>query len=211
MTMNENITTEQFLDAFREQWNEEDPDGINNSYPAERRWTEFMLGTRDSMEKGFLYRVSAKLSVDMGREWYTLDCVYYKMESSQIEGSELFPACLDAIIEHENYGNVEYEMWKLLLFRSPLKVLIFYDYREDKMEKSERKKNWLDSKLEELLRMGSAFEYEWPETPDTEYLFLIGNRAGDTDMPRWRHMTVRSGDFIEWSSSPPPSGFLQLL
>lgn len=211
MNMNEKITAEQFLDAFREQWKKEDPIEIRNSYQEEKDWTGFMLGTMDSMEKGFLYRVSEKLSVDMGREWYTLDCVYYKMESSQVEGHETRPARLCAIIEHENSGKVAEEMWKLLLFGSPLKILIFYDYREDEKENCELKKNWLDSNLEELLKMGSAFGYEWPEGDDTEYLFLVGSQVGDTDMPRWSHMSVKSEDFVEWPISPQPSEFLQLL
>ena len=203
--MNKKITAEQFLDAFRKQWKEEDQEEIIQLYSSNGDWTEFMLGsiTGNRIGNVFLNRVAKRLSMTMDREWYKLDCVYYDRESSQIPGKDRYPACLDAIIEHENDGDVEYEMYKLLLFRSPLKVLIFYDWREDEMKTSEQKRNWLNSKLRELFRMGSEIEVRWPEADDAEYLFLVGNRAGEGDMPRWRHLTVKSGEFFQRSESTP--------
>ena len=107
---------------------------------------------------------------------------------------------LTAIIEHENCGNIEHEMWKLLVVPIPSQgFLIFYDWREDEKKICRKKRNWLDSKLGELFRMGSEFGAGWPEADDTEYLFLVGNRAGMDDMPRWRCLIARSGEF----KSPP--------
>ena len=208
------ISADRFLEAFREQWKEEDPDEIIETYNNNENWTEFMLARTNRetrpIEQSFLYRVANRLSMDMDREWYTVDCVYYKKESSQIKGKDSYPACLDAVIEHENGEKIEEEMYRLLIFRSPLKILICYDYREDEKEESEQNRNWLNSKLQELLKMGSEFDARWPEANDTEYLFLVGNRLEEGGMPRWRYMTVRSGEF-ERRSGLSPSESLQLL
>ena len=39
-----------------------------------------------------------------------------------------YPFLWDILIEHENDKCPENEMWKLMLLRSPLKVIIFYDH-----------------------------------------------------------------------------------
>ena len=126
--MNKKVTTERFCNEFREQWNvekEKNTDGILNAYKEDRTWTDFML----NMEVGFLFQLSQKLGLKMDKEWYTMDCVYYE-ETPNLYDKGFYPACLHVYIEHENGDSVEEEMWKLLLFRSPLKVLIFYDYPE---------------------------------------------------------------------------------
>ena len=96
------ITADRFLDAFREQWKEEDPDEIIETYSNNENWTEFMLGNVTGNQIGdvFLNRVAKRFLMTMDREWRKLDCVYYKKESSQIKGKESYPACLDAVIEH---------------------------------------------------------------------------------------------------------------
>lgn len=209
ISMNKKITAEQFLDAFGRQWKEaveENSEEINQRYCNDSTWTDFM----QKDENSFLRRLSERLSFDVGMEFQTLDCVYYKKESNQIEGYESFAACLDVIIEHENQDDIEFEMWKFLIFRSPLKVLIFYDWSENEKERSEKRRNWLNDKLSGLLRMGSEFGVRWPEADDTEYLFLVGNRTGEGEMPRWRHMAIKSRDF-KWRSKLSPSEYLQPL
>ena len=59
-------------------------------------------------------------------------------------------------------------MWKFLLFRSPLNILILYNWREDEKKISKNKRNWLNSKLRELFRMGSESGAGWPEADDTD-------------------------------------------
>ena len=207
--MNRKITAQRFLVDFRELWKEtmeNNSEGIRQSYCNDRTWTGFMLAD----ENAFFRRLSERLSFDVGMEFQTLDCVYYRKESNQIEGHESFAACLDVIIEHENGERVEEEMWKLLLFRSPLKVLVCYDWNEYEKGRSEKRGNWLSDKLSGLLRMGSEFGARWPEADDTEYLFLVGNRLDEGALPRWRHMTVRSRDF-ERRSQMPPSEYLSRL
>ncbi len=189
-------TAEQFIEAFRDQWNVEDADNICPIYPAKRLWTKFMLGKKGPCQDSFLYRVANpnRLNLQMVREWYTLDCVYYE-EGADVYGDDGgYPACLQALIEHENGEDVETEMYKLLMFRSPLKVLIFYDYNEDN-KPTERSQTWLQKKIKTLLDMGQQVDGHWPEADNTEYLFLVGNREDENQLPRWRYLIVNGGNF----------------
>lgn len=182
------ISAWQFCDVFREQWKREDAGIIHPIYLDARPWTEFMLG--------FLNRVSEKLSLQMARQFYYLDCVYYQKETN-VYGNGGYPACLQVLIEHENRRDVETEMYKLLMFRSPLKVLIFYDHDE----------TWLQKKLSTLLKMRQRVDGYWAEADNTEYLFLIGNREDENQLPRWRYLIVNGGRF-SYVDVPPPLTFL---
>ena len=207
--MSGKISAGQFLDAFRDQWKEaveDNPEGIRRSYRNGKAWTGFMLAD----ENALIRRLSERLSFDVGMEFQTLDCVYYRKKFRQKAGHEPFAAFLDVIIEHENGAGVEEEMWKLLFFHSPLKVLVFYDWDENEKVRGEKRGNWLSDRLTELLRMGSDFDAWWPEADDTEYLFLVGNRLEEGALPHWRHMTVRSSDFERRSQAPPAETLYRL-
>ena len=175
---------------------------ILHAYENDKRWTEYMLAKKEApYEDSFLRRLATRLSAPplaMGREWYTLDAVYYEAKKDSYiycpKGGGPYPNCLHVIVEHENAGDVETEMWKLLMFRSPLKVLIFYDYRDDD-KRTEEKRDWLKNKLEKLFKMGRAVEGACPEADNVGYLFLVGNRSEDEQPPRWRYCVVERGDF----------------
>ena len=195
--MNKKVSAERFCNVFRELWNIEkvnNPKGILCSYSKDLFWTDFMLGGKALYECAFLFRVSEKLSLEMSKGWYTIDCVYYEEEPNLIRRGT-YPACLDVFIEHENQEKVEEEMWKMLMFRSPLKVLIFYDYHEYEKVNSKAKQKWLQNKLNKLFNMGQEVDATWPEADNTEYLFLVGNRDKEGELPRWRYLIVKSGDF----------------
>ncbi len=127
-------------------------------------------------------------------------------EFGQIEHGN-YPACLEVIIEHENDGDVRQEIWKLLSFRSPLKVLIFYDWdehekRTGRQSTDDSRRSWLHDQIEAFFRMGRAFDIRWPEADDTEYLFLVGNRDMH-EIIQWRRLTARSGEFQHRCKLPP--------
>lgn len=198
------VSAMDFCDAFAKQWKEDmdssqGRDAILDAYKYETPWTEYMLAG----ERPFLHRLLTKLhsSLDgrlmMGREWYTLDAVYYE-EGACIyrppKDGGPYPDCLHVIIEHENAGDVETEMWKLLMFRSPLKVLIFYDYRDDDKETDE-KKEWLARKESKLFEMGRKVERRCSEADNVKYLFLVGNRSEEGQLPCWRYLAVEQGGF----------------
>ena len=62
---------------------------------------------------------------------------------------------MDVIIEHENDCDIEKEMWKLLMFRSPLKVLVSHTimvilvvvlfYRTSELKKQSESRNNSDN------------------------------------------------------------------
>ena len=209
------ISAWQFCDVFREQWKREYAGSIRSIYRDEGPWTEFMLGNGVTYQNSFLYRVSERLSLQMRREWYRLDCVYYQEETNlygdlvrpgQTPGGGVYPACLPVLIEHENGEHVEEEMYKLLIFRSPLKVLIFYDYDEDR-KTTDGRRTWLQKKLSDLLKMRQRVDSHWPEADNTEYLFLVGSRVQEGQLPRWRYFIVNGGRF-SYVDTPPPLVFL---
>ncbi|MDE0212487.1 MAG: hypothetical protein OXN22_00260, partial [Deltaproteobacteria bacterium] len=75
--------------------------------------------------------------------------------------------------------------------RSPLKVLIFYDYC-DEYKTTETRRMWLHEKLGTLRRMHAAVNEQCEEAPEAEYLFLIGNSSGQTDVPAWRYGIIKN-------------------
>ena len=108
-----------------------------------------------------------------------------------------YPSLLSVIIEHEhNLEKVEEEMWKLIFWRSPLKVLISYDWNDDEKTTANRK-NKLLQKLEKLSKMLVSANKAYPESKNTEYLFIIGNRDNvDSDIKwRWTDTTLRLNAF----------------
>ena len=135
--MNKRVRADLFLEAFREEWQVTGQDN-NKAFDSDRTWSDFMLNSDDS----FLGRVSSRLSLEICKEWYRWDCVYYMdIKKSNLLPYGYYPAGVDVAIEHENGEFVEEEMYKMLmLIRSPLRVLIFYDYPECQKEDSESKK-----------------------------------------------------------------------
>jgi len=191
------VASEDFRNAFAEQWAEDvtlRTNDILQAYPHEKPWTQYMLTGQDSLLSRMLVRLApgAARPLAMTREFYTLDAVFYKTGETTYDpgGDALYPDCLRVLIEHENKGDVEREMYKLLMFRSPLKVLIFYDYRDDERDRNKAKATWLSKKLDTLQRMRTAVNRCCEEAVNTEYLFLIGNRAGPNEMPAWRYGVI---------------------
>ena len=235
MKTNKLVTAEEFYAAFIECWKEEALDadkrtlksGIIEKYAQSGEWTKCMLGDKtkdrpeckkwDGMVASFLYKVRSKLCdrlnadgelLKMSREWYTLDAVFYSGNNlfGSLEKGEEYPPLLDVLIEHENASDVETEMWKLLLFRAPLKVIIFYDWGDnDKIHTTEKKRKertqWLPDKLNELALMAMKTEHLWPENEDTEYLFIVGHRNSE-DQLCWKNFSLSglTGKYCRYGS-----------
>ena len=193
MTSDDNITVDSFTEAFDQEWcerirDEAACDRIARAYQCDGTWTDFMLGKKGQRD-GFLDSVGKRLNRYVGKEWYYLDCVLYQ-GASQLIGYGVYPAGCDVIIEHENNNDVEQEMWKQLMWRSPLKVLIFYDWPEYKREEDPDKGRWLDRKICELRTMAEQTRCWWPENEATEYLLVVGCIPSGGDLPRWRHLPL---------------------
>ena len=126
------VSARRFRNAFCKEWQQRvavaaKKQKLLDAFQEKKMWTAYMLEGPDA----FLIQLASSLSLKMIKERYTLDAVYYAEK----------PTCWDVLIEHENGHRVEKEMWKLLMWRAPLKVLIFYDQLEE---------DWLAEKLAEL-------------------------------------------------------------
>lgn len=183
------MKADEFKQAFLKAWRELTEDAerremARTAYQENREWTRFMLGDKD--RKGFLHEVANQLNCNVYREFYSLDCLYYQDEFDLFKGGG-YPIGLDAIIEHENGDRPEEEWYKLLLWRAPLKVLIFYDWSDDDRLNNPDRANWLVSKLESFAEMTRQMRYRWPGRRDeNDYLIVVGYVATGEDLPRWR-------------------------
>ena len=198
------MSAENFRAAFKQEWDERIWDSaqrkqIARAYQNDGTWTEFMLGCSGA-PTGFLHTVGDKLKRSVSKNWYTLDCVFYRDEPNLIERGT-YPAGLDVIVEHENGERVEEEMWKLLMWRAPLKVLIFYDYLEEEKEKRLRLGAWLDEKLEHLRCMANQMHERWPEHQSNEYLLIVGCAPCKGELPRWRTFMFDEPRWVEMNRS----------
>lgn len=206
------ITAEEFARAFIEAWNEEcrvDRSGLLESFTGNRGYTDRMLGKEAGLiTKTFqlLGRERADPTLALRHQWYTLDALF-------IAGSDLFghdmsyPSQIEAIIEHENDEKWEEEMWKLLFWRSPLKVLIGYDWCEADYDRTctidgmrRTKRDWLPHKIRKLRDMYQSVAAWHPES-NTEYLLLVGNKA------RW---DVEADVQWRWCRLDQPSELVRL-
>ena len=191
------MTPDEFRKAFDDTWRERVEDHeiqieIGKAYQRNATWTRFMLGTRGVpcvFTDCFLYAVGKRLGRSFCREYCSLDGVFYDKEPNLVDPG-IYPAAFRAIIEHENGDRVEEEMWKLLMWRGPLKVLNFYDYHDDEKQRNETKVAWLDDKFQRLGRMAETMHRQWPEGTDSQYLFVVGGPPARGPVPRWRYFRL---------------------
>ena len=179
------VSAQEFYEAFFDQWNDDRKDNceaLREAYqdPDRTVWTDYMLGeNRDKFKKKtFFHRLARKLRQEPIRERQNLDVVYYTEPAQNAPQDKDMPrpACFNVIIEHENdKDNVEKEMWKLLMWRAPLKVLVWYD----------RQAPGLDAKLRQLDALRQEVNREWPEADKTTYLFLVGQPQEGNELPLW--------------------------
>lgn len=184
------ITAKDFYDVFIQEWEilsaSEDIDGVK---PFEDRpaWTERM-----QKADGFLNKVMNRLASPERPLYYRIE--WYKVDALYVGGEDIFghnhsyPSAVEVIIEHEFGERLEEEMWKLIHWRSPLKVIIGYDWSGDEKTTPTRR-DFAKDKIATLKRMLSSVNAFFPENVNTEYLFLIGGR----------HET--KGPFFWWAAS----------
>ena len=169
------ITAEIFKRSFICQWGSDWSDErevIVDAFQRNNTWTTYMLG-REKQE-GFFHRLNERLQIHVphltfARGYYYIDGVYGSYESLYHAG--WYPARLDVILEHENQVGLETEMYKLLMFRSPLKVLVFYDYVDPN---TDARRGWRDEQLRVLGSMIGEVNDAYPEANETDYLLIVG-------------------------------------
>lgn len=181
------ITADEFFAAFLEEWHLLiSQEVITGTTPWDSKsvWTEKMLG-----QGGFFNRIMARLIRDdryfeYRREWYSVDALYVGGKSTY--GSELaYPSEVHALIEHEFGEDLETEMWKLVHWRSPLKVIVSYDWADNE-KTTENRQNFAEKKIAKLRAMKSEVDAFLPESSETEYLFIIARRARHDSDITWQ-------------------------
>ena len=199
------VSARRFRKAFIDQWNHE----IHNNLEAllehhpgtpswKKHWTDYML----KGENAFLKKVAGHLKLAMEPDVRTLDAIYYKagnkVLSDKVTSSgkkRPYPARLEVCIEHENdEGEIEREMYKLLMWPATLKVLIFYD--------NSRRAQRVDSKLTHLFEMAQEIDRQRPGASEATYLFLIGRDEEYGQPLTWRYLCARDGDWPEQPRKP---------
>ena len=189
MTQVNRVRADIFRKAFYEQWKqdiESNKDEIYRKFSTDSEWTQFI-----QPKGGFLNRVMDRLPIKLEyrTEYYTIDSLYVAGKDLLEKENLCYPSEIHALIEHENKDKIEEEMWKLAYLRSPLKVIIFYDYNDKEKESSGMKRGWLNNKLSSLMKMLKLINDFYKENEDTEYLFIIGARREPGGEIYWRWAT----------------------
>jgi len=180
------ITASDFITAFKHVLQtraETDPDKLLAAYETDPSWTDYMLG-----DGGVLDHTASQLrqldeSLRYDREWYTIDAVLYGSEN--LCGKGKYPAGVHAVIEHENGDDVRPEMWKLLHWRCPLKILIFYDWNDDEKSTGKRR-NFAQNTLALLEEMHSTVA-RFQAEEEAAYLLITAKRKNLDALPEWRY------------------------
>jgi hypothetical protein len=187
------ITAPMFCEAFISQWNEDD---TRQHAEIMRQFADFTSRTTFMLlpePDGFMKRVMQKLNrhceLEFLTEQYKVDAVYYfgKEKYDDVSVSGVQQAFV--LIEHENGSFVEEEMWKLMHWSCPLKVIVFYDYDAENVLCGGTYASFLPNKIRKLNDMVNLKNANFQENPQTEYLLIVGQLERRTGLVSWRFST----------------------
>jgi len=195
---------DQFLQAFADAFAARmstDP-AADAAFADATPWTAIMLGKgeRECLLRDAAKRYAASInepSFSIHEQWYTLDLLM--VSPSYDDTRDYWQTKTLLTVEHENGDDVETEMWKLAHWRSPLSVLVFYDFNEgdltdkiytrDKTTPNVAQRDWLTKKLSILSGIVSDVDSE----EASRHLLIIGHRAASG--LAWRYSTWSGGAF----------------
>lgn len=149
-------------------------------------------------------------NVSFHREWYTIDFLVASPARDQSPYGFLNTNCY-LLLEHENLYDVETEMWKLMHWRSLLKVLVFYDFSEEDKLKNKPAgdvllqgvncNEWLEKKIGKLSGMISVNQSSLGKEA-SEYLLIVGQPQGANPGAvkcSWKFFEYENNHFTEYS------------
>lgn len=183
------ISGSMFIDAFKEVWSERLENWGDELMAAwsPSPWTAYMM-RHDGVIADVGRRLASHVpSLEYSTEVYTVDAMF-------VGGRDLYqerlcyPSTILTLIEHEQGMHPEEEMWKLIFWRSPLKVLIMYDWDDVEVTKSDRD-NWLYQKLSKLTDMLNTSNHDHGVDRESEYLFLVGKMNNEKSI-LWRYSST---------------------
>jgi len=191
------ITAKEFLRAFSSSWNEtlqEKGSRLKSVYTDPKKWTRLMLNGKNGILHSTMNELTYDKKLFYQTEWYTIDALYVSGKKYDPDDKEYWlNADLEVLIEHENWGDEREEMWKLMHWKAPLKVLVFYDYLHK--YRGRKGKGDIDSRIQALWKMVDESTRFFKENEETEYLFIIGTREGTSDPDdhiNWKWATNKS-------------------
>lgn len=177
------ITATDFINAFRQGW-QRAVIPSTGPYPDLAIWENFVIGP-----SGLLVSIMAQLTSKVPLLTYKRE--FHRFDVAYVAGQNLFgqglwnPSEVHVLIEHEMNNDVEKEMWKLIHWRAPLKVLITYDWADTQKTNAFRS-NWGVNQATKFRTFLQTINSHHSESPQTEYLFLIAQRPDvDSHVSRW--------------------------
>lgn len=112
---------------------------------------------------------------------YEIDAILTSDKNSIIAGAE-YPIEVKAIIKQVKDYNVIQPAWDLIHWRSPLKILVLYDWVNFD-EDCAKDINCVNTTLSKICSLLDDVECFNVESDITEYLFLLLHEGGDTNEP----------------------------
>lgn len=178
------ISWTQFLRAFKDAY-EASPNSGN--YGDCYDWTQHMLAPSTGVISRMAPLLVANPKLEFRFQWYTVDALYVSATQH-----DAIPGHVHCIIEHENGGAWHEEIWKLAHWRCPLKVLISYDYNDDR--KAGKRHCWLSNAVERVQAQLQRINQLQGDDSAT-YLLIVGSKTNDNDPDvRWRAMRLNAAN-----------------
>jgi len=182
-------------------------DRFIGKYQDDTSWTKFILGgskctsTESPMgnaivDKGLYYRTEdAKIDIAFGKDNFKVLNIKNKNEKNIKIDDSFYPKVYEIIVEHENkIDDCWREMAKLTSFRAKLKVLITYNWGEEKDKRKDYSKN-IENTAKNFGKIIKQTNKVFPENPDTEYLLIIGQRKEEEVF--WHYYIYNAGIIME--------------
>jgi hypothetical protein len=185
------MTAREFLNLWIDFLNKKIVDHISwlQDYDKNKRWTEFILGEKQSRGSGSPLGeyIAQKTGLRYRTEDGLTDLAFAPKESfagihslhedpdkrkTNLDEKLFYPQHYEILVEHENNIYTCYEeMAKLTYSKGRLKVLITYNENVDKKSDYKYADEILADNFSTMIKQANL---KYPENPETEYLLIIG-------------------------------------
>jgi hypothetical protein len=172
------LTPQNFYDYFIKSFKEVEPEALLR---YDSRFTGVMLGNNGVLVKT-LEKLKTSCQIESNStcitQFYSIDMVYCSIENlDPLFDYGIYPANFYALIEHENnWNHLEQEIYRLMIFRAPLKIIITYDWDEDEKQRNKNRMAELSKKKDAFGALIAKFSRALSAETGTAYLFIVGNR-----------------------------------
>ncbi|MBI2729663.1 MAG: hypothetical protein HYX40_02730 [Sphingobacteriales bacterium] len=178
--------------AFIKIWNEfsidfedKNPNWLQ-AYANDNDWTNLFLGGKKSSSTNSPignYFFSKNNKLRYRTEDGSFDIAFSYLENYNLDIDGFYPPMYDVIIEVENQqGRAWQEMTKLIWVRSPLKVLVIYNWHPNDKTQWQKENIMLSETFKGIIKQSNQ---AFAENPSTEYLLIIGNN--EKERLNWKH------------------------